>query len=109
MSREEGEKAGKAFDEGVRAGATSEEESAEEESAEEESAEESAEEESPLSLSSWIGEKTGITDIAEGLGNKKKVRDNINSKRAAQEAAQQRYNAARENAYKNPEELKAAR
>jgi TP901 family phage tail tape measure protein len=74
MSREEGEKAGKAFDEGARAGATQKEEAKEE----------NPEDKKPKSVKSWIGDKTGVTDIKEGFGNKKRVRDNINSKRALQ-------------------------
>ena len=95
MSREEGEKAGQAFDDGARKGATQKKQD--------------PKDKKPQSIKSWVGNKTGVTDIKEGLRAKKDAQNAIRQKRAQQQAAQSRYNAARENAYKNPDELISAR
>jgi hypothetical protein len=75
MSREEGEKAGKAFDEGARKGATQKEEPKEE----------NPEDKKPKSVKSWIGDKTGVTDIKEGITKRRKTQGVFNAKKKADE------------------------
>jgi hypothetical protein len=69
MSREEGEKAGKAFDEGTRKGATQKEEPKEENS----------EDKKPKTVKGWISDKTGVTNITGGAKQMKQARNERNA------------------------------
>lgn len=86
MSREEGEKAGKAFDEGTRKGAQTEQSKVikENDLGTLQKLEPSRQTGSTLvKTGAWIGEKTGFFDINKGLGAKKRAQGIIDNKNNA--------------------------
>ena len=84
MSREEGEKAGKAFDEGARKGAVQKEKTKEE----------TTESTTPKTVKGWIGDKTGVSDIITGASSGRNKKKEILA--AKNEKATKRWEASQE-------------